>query len=49
MIYYYESYKKHFVARTGLGHDELARKCYKMPYKRDFVYFALFKLFLSEN
>jgi hypothetical protein len=27
-MFWYESYKKHFLARTALGHDELA-ECYK--------------------
>jgi hypothetical protein len=53
----HESYEKHFVAGTGLGHEEPTRsamkKCYKMPYKPDIIHyffeFAPFKSFLNEN
>jgi hypothetical protein len=41
-------FKKHFVARTGLGQDQLARSAMKeasatkcLPYKRDIIHFFL--------
>jgi hypothetical protein len=41
----YESYNKHFVARTGLGHDELARR----DIIHYFFYFAPFKQFCGQQ
>jgi hypothetical protein len=45
----YEFYKKHVLARTDLGYDELTtNKCYKIPYKRDIIHdFFYFTPFIA--